>query len=183
MFPKRSLARCQHPGGIGTLPSQTAQHDSLTTSASSDQGKYTPISAEGYFAEALAVDVPTSAGVTSTFRVYYSPPTPTSSSSSSSSTPSSSHPPPPPSDGPATAPWARQNLAAGLGAGHSPTSNNGTVFVCIHGAGYSGLSWACFAKDVVAKGGGKVGALAFDARGHGAFARSLRISSGGGQRS
>lgn len=43
------------------------------------------------------------------------------------------------------------------------------VFVCVHGAGYSGLSFACFAKDAVAKGGGKVGALAFDARGHGAF--------------
>ena len=50
------------------------------------------------------------------------------------------------------------------------------VFVCVHGAGYSGLSFACFAKDAVEKGGGKVGALAFDARGHGALTLALFLA-------
>ncbi|GAA5977539.1 hypothetical protein JCM10908_005007 [Rhodotorula pacifica] len=52
-----------------------------------------------------------------------------------------------------------------------------TVFVCVHGAGYSGLSFARFAKSLVElnrdaeKGDGenvgKIGVLAYDARGHG----------------
>ncbi|KAM0746851.1 protein phosphatase methylesterase [Meredithblackwellia eburnea MCA 4105] len=130
-----------------------------------DQDRYSPLSAEGYFAEALEIDLPTTTeGSQSTFRVYYTPPAPKSERTA----PSPSVPPPAPVyDGPATAPWARQSLAHGLGAGHSPKGGNGMVLVCVHGAGYSGLSFACFAKDAVQKGGGKVGALAFDARGHG----------------
>lgn len=46
-------------------------------------------------------------------------------------------------------------------------SSKGVVFVCVHGAGYSGLSYACAAKSLVEKGKGKVGVLSFDARGHG----------------
>lgn len=42
-----------------------------------------------------------------------------------------------------------------------------TVMVCHHGAGYSGLSFACFAKEVVKFSGGECGVLAFDARRHG----------------
>ncbi|KAL8287269.1 hypothetical protein RQP46_003721 [Phenoliferia psychrophenolica] len=133
-----------------------------------DKDRYSPISAAGYFDSALEVDVAhasESSSPTSIFRVYYSPP---SAPSLRTSTPSvSTAPDPTVYNGPATAPWARQHLASGLGAGHNPTGGNGMVFVCVHGAGYSGLSFACFAKDAVAKGGGKVGALAYDARGHG----------------
>ena len=46
-------------------------------------------------------------------------------------------------------------------------SSKGVVFVCVHGAGYSGLSYACVAKSLVEQGKGKVGVLSFDARGHG----------------
>jgi protein phosphatase methylesterase 1 len=46
----------------------------------------------------------------------------------------------------------------------------GIVFVCVHGAGYSGLSYAAFGKALAEKGEGKVGVLAYDARGHGELA-------------
>jgi len=58
---------------------------------------------------------------------------------------------------------------------------NGTVFVCVHGAGYSALSFAELARALAgaeeaeaARGKGKskrgrVGVLAYDARGHGAL--------------
>ncbi|KAF7311836.1 Protein phosphatase methylesterase 1 [Mycena indigotica] len=48
-----------------------------------------------------------------------------------------------------------------------PKFAGGTVFVCHHGAGYSGLSFACFAKEVVEMARGEVGVLALDARRHG----------------
>lgn len=57
----------------------------------------------------------------------------------------------------------------------SEDSGRGIVFVCVHGAGYSGLSWACFGKSVVDKGKGKVGVLAYDARGHGELLRGSHI--------
>lgn len=44
---------------------------------------------------------------------------------------------------------------------------NGSVIVCHHGAGASGLTFACFAKEVSEVGRGEVGVLAFDARRHG----------------
>lgn len=44
---------------------------------------------------------------------------------------------------------------------------NGVVFVCVHGAGYSGLSWAAFAQQVTAQSKGKNGVLSYDARSHG----------------
>ena len=39
--------------------------------------------------------------------------------------------------------------------------------VCHHGAGYSGLSFACFAKEVTDLTNGNCGVLALDARQHG----------------
>ncbi|KAF7317339.1 Protein phosphatase methylesterase 1 [Mycena chlorophos] len=48
-----------------------------------------------------------------------------------------------------------------------PKFAGGTVFVCHHGAGYSGLSFACFAKEVLEMTRGEVGVLALDARRHG----------------
>lgn len=49
----------------------------------------------------------------------------------------------------------------------SPKVKNGTVMICHHGAGYSGLSFACFAKEVTEMTKGECGVLAFDARRHG----------------
>lgn len=43
----------------------------------------------------------------------------------------------------------------------------GTVMICHHGAGTSGLSFACFAKEVTDMTGGECGVLALDARRHG----------------
>lgn len=100
---------------------------------------YSPLTAAGYFASALEVDVPLSGpshGQHATFRVYYTPP--------------------------------------------PSTASDGVVFVCVHGAGYSGLSWACFGKDLVQKGEGKAGVLAYDSRGHGtSLLRARRCPSQG----
>lgn len=41
--------------------------------------------------------------------------------------------------------------------------------ICHHGAGYSGLSFALFAKEVERLSGGECGVLALDCRGHGTF--------------
>ncbi|KAF7965931.1 hypothetical protein HWV62_40935 [Athelia sp. TMB] len=43
----------------------------------------------------------------------------------------------------------------------------GTVMICHHGAGTSGLSFACFAKEVTDMTEGECGVLALDARRHG----------------
>jgi hypothetical protein len=41
--------------------------------------------------------------------------------------------------------------------------------VCHHGAGYSGISFACFAKEVTEMSKGDCGVLSLDARRHGMF--------------
>lgn len=46
---------------------------------------------------------------------------------------------------------------------------NGTVMVCHHGAGYSGLTFAIFAKEVTEMTKGECGVLALDARRHGTY--------------
>ncbi|EIM90705.1 protein phosphatase methylesterase [Stereum hirsutum FP-91666 SS1] len=43
----------------------------------------------------------------------------------------------------------------------------GTVMVCHHGAGFSGLTFACFAKEVTQMSGGECGVLSVDGRRHG----------------
>ncbi|KIM62710.1 hypothetical protein SCLCIDRAFT_118979 [Scleroderma citrinum Foug A] len=48
-----------------------------------------------------------------------------------------------------------------------PRSERGGVFVLHHGAGYSGTSFACLAKELVDLTKGEVGVFAFDARRHG----------------
>lgn len=123
---------------VGALASQSGQ-------------SYSPLSAAGLFTQALEVETTishpyaadesstTSTTSTATFRVYYTAPE--------------------------------------VGVQHGAT-----VFVCVHGAGYSGLSYARLAKSLVdlnrdverqdggAYGGenvGKIGVLAYDARGHG----------------
>ncbi|KAK0206750.1 Alpha/Beta hydrolase protein [Desarmillaria ectypa] len=48
-----------------------------------------------------------------------------------------------------------------------PKFADGTVMVCHHGAGYSGLSFACFAKEISDITKDECGVLALDARRHG----------------
>ncbi|KAH8094546.1 Alpha/Beta hydrolase protein [Cristinia sonorae] len=52
-----------------------------------------------------------------------------------------------------------------------PKFADGSVLVCHHGAGYSGLSFACFAKEVTRLSKGECGVLSFDCRGHGKTSR------------
>jgi len=48
-----------------------------------------------------------------------------------------------------------------------PKAKSGTVLICHHGAGYSALSFACFAKEVTGLSNGECGVFAFDVRRHG----------------
>ncbi|KAH9941336.1 Alpha/Beta hydrolase protein [Amylocystis lapponica] len=52
-----------------------------------------------------------------------------------------------------------------------PRFADGSVIVCIHGAGYSGLSFACFAREVTERSKGECGVLSMDLRGHGRTTR------------
>lgn len=54
-----------------------------------------------------------------------------------------------------------------------PRAERGGVFVLHHGAGYSGTSFACLAKELVDLTKGEVGVLAFDARRHGSSSFTL----------
>ncbi|KAJ7719621.1 Alpha/Beta hydrolase protein [Mycena maculata] len=102
------------PTGLG--PPAVPRRTPRPKAARPPNPDFAPISAEGFFADALQVDVP-ERGLD--VRVYYTPP------------------------------------------------GNGTVLVCTHGAGYSGLSFACLAREVREVGRGEVGVLAVDSRGHG----------------
>ncbi|KAG0141305.1 hypothetical protein CROQUDRAFT_664032 [Cronartium quercuum f. sp. fusiforme G11] len=104
---------------------------------------YSPLSASGCFEEALSIDIET-LGV---FRVYLTPPRPVSAASLS--------------------PFSHSYTDEDEGF------SKGIVFVFHHGAGYSGLSAACFAKAVRAQSQGEFGVMSFDCRGHG----SSRIGS------
>ena len=120
----------------------------------SQSGQYSPLSAAGLFTQALEVE-------TTISHPYAAD--------------DESTPPPETS----TATFRVYSTAPEVGVQHGAT-----VFVCVHGAGYSGLSYARFAKSLVdlnrdverqaGDGGenvGKIGVLAYDARGHGEFKR------------
>ncbi|KAG8903602.1 Protein with carboxyl methyl esterase activity [Tulasnella sp. 403] len=49
----------------------------------------------------------------------------------------------------------------------TPNLKESTVLVCHHGAGYSGLSFACFAQEVTRASKGELGVMSLDARSHG----------------
>ncbi|KIM29753.1 hypothetical protein M408DRAFT_304699 [Serendipita vermifera MAFF 305830] len=104
---------------LGSLPTMLPP-----PSRSASRRNFSPISASGYFAQAVSVKLE-DRGLD--IRAYYSPP-----------------------------------VLTGQASGEA-----GTVMVCHHGAGYSGLSFACLAKEVVAQSKGECGVLAFDARRHG----------------
>jgi len=110
---------------LGSLPSMPPPPTSLprpgsgsTSAKPSYLDGFKPISASGYFDQALEINVPSAQ---LDFRVYYTP----------------------------------------------PKAKGGTVLVCHHGAGYSALSFACFAKEVTRFSNGECGVLAFDVRRHG----------------
>ncbi|KAJ7644367.1 Alpha/Beta hydrolase protein [Roridomyces roridus] len=104
------------PGsGLGppAVPFKTASRRKRTPNAD-----FAPISAQGYFSDALQVAVPARQ---LDVRAYYT----------------------------------------------APKFAEGTVMVCHHGAGYSGLSFACLAQEIVGQAKGECGVLAIDARRHG----------------
>jgi protein phosphatase methylesterase 1 len=107
---------------LGTLPSFPPPPTPLPKLGSGSKpphlDAYKPISASGYFEQALEINVPPAQ---LNFRVYYT----------------------------------------------QPKTNDGTILVCHHGAGYSALSFACFAKEVMRLSNGDCGVLAFDVRRHG----------------
>ena len=51
--------------------------------------------------------------------------------------------------------------------------NPGSVMVCHHGAGFAGLSYALFAKEVTDLTNGELGVLSIDARRHGVYFQSM----------
>jgi protein phosphatase methylesterase 1 len=111
---------------LGSLPSMSPPPASLPKPGpasafvkSPHLDAYKPISASGYFDQALEINVPSAQ---LNFRVYYTP----------------------------------------------PKAKGGTILVCHHGAGYSALSFACFAKEVTGLSNGECGIFAFDVRRHGA---------------
>ncbi|KAG9056014.1 Protein with carboxyl methyl esterase activity [Serendipita sp. 407] len=106
-------------------PRESSRRTALRQVDAPDLSQYSPISASGYFVQAMNVKIE-SRGID--VRAYYSPP-----------------------------------VVQDPAASDEPT----TVMVCHHGAGYSGLSFACFAKEVVEHSKGECGVLAFDVRRHG----------------
>ncbi|KAJ1030642.1 hypothetical protein NDA18_001881 [Ustilago nuda] len=136
---------------------------------------FSPRTAEGYFEEALEVDLPSQSGGSIAFRVYYTPPNPKASA---------------PLGPPAAEPSMKDvdinldspslpTLRPGVGlpvtddqdeGGAQPTApaaNPGTLFVFHHGAGFSALSYALTAAEIAKMTVGEVGVLAYDCRGHG----------------
>jgi len=110
---------------LGSLPSMPPPPTSFprlgsgpTSTKPSQLDAFKPISASGYFDQALEINVPS---VQLIFRVYYTP----------------------------------------------PKARGGTVLVCHHGAGYSALSFACFAGEVTGLSNGECGVFSFDMRRHG----------------
>lgn len=122
-----------------------------------------PVSAQAYFDDALEVDTGSA-----TFRVYYSAPQPHAAQgkrkTGATDVPVFSDL----TSGPGRAPWAAVTPTDDEDDDDDvASSSNGIVFVCVHGAGYSALSFACLAKDLRARSHGRAGVLAFDGRGHG----------------
>jgi protein phosphatase methylesterase 1 len=123
-------------GSLPSMPPPSTSSPKLTPASASASTKsphldgYKPISAVGYFDQALEVNVPSAQ---LNFRVYYTP----------------------------------------------PKAKGGTILICHHGAGYSALSFACFAKEVTGLSNGECGILAFDMRRHGTQARLFDHSAPG----
>ncbi|GAA5853915.1 hypothetical protein JCM3766R1_005778 [Sporobolomyces carnicolor] len=105
------------------------------------------------------------------FRVYYTPPSRSSSTASKQT----------------TAYGGRRREGEG---NEDEDEARGVLFVCVHGAGYSGLSFACLAQalshsddddhDAPDHRRRRIGVLAFDARGHGKTTMPKRDESGQG---
>ena len=58
----------------------------------------------------------------------------------------------------------------------APKFEDGTVIICHHGAGHSGLTFACMAKEITDMSKGECGVLAYDCRGHGRYNDVTQLS-------
>ncbi|CAE6500432.1 unnamed protein product [Rhizoctonia solani] len=130
--------------GLGDLPpvripgtGSTQPHTNRRATRTAPTQDFSPISASGLLTQAAQVSVVES-GLD--YRVYYTPPT-------------------------AADPEGTANRMSR--SAYSFSHSSGTVLVCHHGAGYSGLSFACFAQEVTKLSEGELGMLIMDARGHG----------------
>ncbi|CAH7683122.1 Alpha/Beta hydrolase protein [Phakopsora pachyrhizi] len=110
--------------------------------------RYSPLSASEHFQQALDVSVES----LGTFRVYITQPQQKDSRNCQNSLLLGAHVQSSESDGP----------------------DRGIQFVFHHGAGYSGLSAACFAREVHSQSQAEFGVMSFDCRGHG----SSRVGNG-----
>ncbi|WVQ73010.1 hypothetical protein IAR50_002573 [Cryptococcus sp. DSM 104548] len=133
--------------GIAELPVGQMKPPKTRGPNKYDTQDYSPLSASGYFEQAFEVQPPNSPCA---FRVYLTPPTTTIPSSPSS--------PSGPTLGPGPAPKVTTQ---------QQTNPHGTYLICHHGGGSGGLSFAALAKEIKRVGGGEMGVLAFDCRGHG----------------
>jgi len=131
---------------------RSAQRRTLRRVDAPDLSEFSPLSASGYFTQAVSVQLE-DRGLD--IRAYYSPPAPTVESSGESGTVMVCH------HGAGSVYWRQ---------GFIRRSSN--LFICLFATlllyRYSGLTFACFANEVVKQSKGECGVLAFDARRHGA---------------
>ncbi|GAC93985.1 hypothetical protein PHSY_001554 [Pseudozyma hubeiensis SY62] len=140
---------------------------------------FSPRTAEGYFEQALEVNVPLATG-SGSFRVYYTPPRPkaaTQPKATAARAPvpldlsvnvdSPSLPTLKPGFGLSTVEGDLEDQELPGPSQQSASPSPGTLFVFHHGAGFSALSYALTAAEITRTSGGEVGVLAFDCRGHG----------------
>ncbi|GAA95069.1 uncharacterized protein L969DRAFT_95957 [Mixia osmundae IAM 14324] len=127
---------------------------------------YTPLQGSDYFAQALQVEVTGSNETTRQFRAYYTPATSLREQLT-----------PPPKAARQVHPEIDIDPATLFNGVESPKpAKRDVLVVCHHGAGYSGLSYALFAKQLVQLSNGQLGVLSFDARGHGKTADANDLS-------
>ncbi|PWZ03056.1 alpha/beta-hydrolase [Testicularia cyperi] len=163
---------------IAAGPSSGASVSFLSRKTAKASQDFSPHSAEGFFQEALEVDVPLTTG-SATFRVYYTPPRPAIGSRKQSAHRSTIN------DAIDITSAALPTLRPGIlrsDRDESPeadepepaitgpsgaSSDPGTIFLLHHGAGFSALSYALTAAEITQSTKGEVGILAYDCRGHG----------------
>lgn len=171
---------------FGASPSTSSPAIPRLTKRRQQAENFAPRTAEGFFEQALEVDVPLSSGSAS-FRVYYTPPRPKQTAAPAARSPfkpeqgaslslldvdvnvnSPSLPTLRPGVGlPTDDGDDEDEVHRSSSARSAEPSNPGTLFVFHHGAGFSALSYALTAAEITKMSGGEVGVLAYDCRGHG----------------
>ncbi|SPO20603.1 related to Protein phosphatase methylesterase 1 [Ustilago trichophora] len=187
-FSEAEEERAEQESGdvFGASPSTSSLAVPRLTKFRQQAQDFAPRTAEGFFEQALEVDVPLSSGSAS-FRVYYTPPRPKQTAAPAARSPFK------PAQGDSLSlrdvdvnvnspslPTLRPGVGLPTDDGddedevhRSPSarsaapSSPGTLFVFHHGAGFSALSYALTAAEITKMSGGEVGVLAYDCRGHG----------------